>query len=181
MKIGFDLNGVLRDVLTKVESVYKKAYPNKDIIYPILPHKMFDSLTFDSEIEFTDFMNDNYLEIFGTSKEQYKGCINQFNDLCVYLKTKNIEPFIICKEVDRMIPSTFYFLSNNGCSPSKVIFVENNEDIWKEVDMLVTANHTFLSNKPEDKKSIKVSRYYNEEITNAEYNINEIKELFDIF
>lgn len=181
MKIGFDLNGVLRDILTKIETTYIKTYPNKDIVYPILPHKLFESLIFDSELELTDFMLDNYLEIFGCSKEQYKGCVNQFNDLCDYLKTKNIEPFIICKETNKMRSSTFYFLSSNGCTPDKVIFTENNDDIWKEVDILVTANHNYLTNKPEGKRTIKVNRYYNEDIRNADYEISEIKEIFDLF
>ncbi len=177
--LAFDITSVLRNTIEKIESCYVKEYPNKEIVSPIIPHKLLECLSFDSSQDLYNFLEDHYLEIFGTAREQYKGVMFQFKELTEYLEGKGYKVILLTKELDKMRPATLYFLSCNACTVSNITFVEKNEEIWENCDIYVTANHAFIEAKTEGKTVIKVKRYYNEDLA-GDFEVDEIKEIFEI-
>ena len=83
------------------------------------------------------------------------------------------EVILISREVDKSIPSTFFFLSKTGCRASNIKFVTTYADKWNDVDVLITANPQTLESKPSGKISVKVNTSYNQD-TPSDYEIDSI-------
>ena len=56
-----------------------------------------------------------------------------------------------------------FFLSKLSCKIDRLRFVQNYEDYWDGLDVLVTANPTALEAKPEGKISVKINTSYNKD------------------
>ncbi len=104
------------------------------------------------------------------------GLMNQFNNFLMDIKDdEEHEIEVVSREIDKSIPSTFFFLSKTGCKADKIRFVKRNEDEWGDADILITANPFALDNKPTGKISVKVNTSYNSTST-ADYEIDSILE-----
>jgi hypothetical protein len=110
------------------------------------------------------FMYEDYLfEIHGSAPMMYKGLDRDLEKM--YNKFKHQFDFkIVSKENWFTIPPTLFFLSK--CMPriQKYALVSTDEEIWNEVDILITTDVELLLHVPHGKKVIKVSRPYNEKI-----------------
>lgn len=177
--MAFTIDGVLRDTIKKFELSYLNTYPNNKIKYPIIPYSYLDSFDFDNQDELIGFIDENHLDIFGNSKEQYKGCMNQFNDLYYFLKEKDFQVKLISKENGKVRSSTLYYLSNNGCEVEEIKFYATFEQMWQDNDIIITTSNKLLLEKPKNKKSIKVLRDYNQDIE-SDYVITDIKDIFNL-
>jgi hypothetical protein len=80
---------------------------------------------------------------------------------------------LVSREVDKSIPSTYFFLSKTGCRADKVRFVKDYVSEWDGADILITANPQALESKPSGKISVKVKTTYNEN-TPSDYEIDSI-------
>jgi len=60
-------------------------------------------------------------------------------------------------------------------SLEQINFVQNYEDIWGNVDLLITANPRALETKPNDKISIKINSSYNKE-SKSDFELDSILE-----
>ena len=113
---------------------------------------------------FKQFMYQDYLfEIHGSAPMMYNGLDQDLEKF--YNKFKHQFDFkIVSKENWFTIPPTLFFLSK--CMPriQKYALVSTDEEIWKEVDILITTDPELLLHVPYGKKVIKVSRPYNEKI-----------------
>ena len=74
---------------------------------------------------------------------------------------EGIEVMIISRAVGRAIPATLFFLSKLECEIPEIKFVNEYEDMWDYVDVLVTANPIAINSKPEGKVSVKIDASYN--------------------
>jgi hypothetical protein len=106
------------------------------------------------------FMYEDYLfEIFASASMMYKDMDLQVNQF--YFKYKNFADFlIVSKENQFSIPSTLFFLSKIRCRFNNFSFVETNEQIWKDLDILITTDPELLDGQK--KSVIKLNRPYNE-------------------
>jgi hypothetical protein len=125
------------------------------------------------------FMYEDFtFEIFGSASMMYKNMdlhVNEFIE-----KYKNTVDFIIfSKENQFSVPSTLFFLSKIRSRFNNYRFVENNGEIWDNVDVFITTDPEFLQLIPEGKKVIKLKRPYNENLGND--SIISVLQLHDLF
>jgi hypothetical protein len=106
------------------------------------------------------FVYEDYLfEIFASAPMMYKDMdlhVNQF-----YFKYKDFADFVIVsKENQFSIPSTLFFLSKIRSRFAEFRFIETNEEMWENLDILITTDPELLDGPK--KSVIKLSRPYNE-------------------
>tara|TARA_B100000963_G_C22313896_1_gene531242 strand:+ start:75 stop:680 length:606 start_codon:yes stop_codon:yes gene_type:complete len=164
MKIGIDINEVLRDFIGQFAYTYEKYIGELDIeenpvdSFDLIKHFKFE--TVDDMNKFL-FMEAS-LEVFGHADQLHENLMAQLNMFLMDIKDEEEHEIIITsKEVAKSIPSTYFFLSKLGCRADKIIFVSKYEDIWDNIDLLITANPKALETKPNEKISVKVNSSYN--------------------
>lgn len=143
-----------------------------------------DSLAFRKQIinltaqeVFNKFIYEDYLfEIHGLAPAMYKGLENDVQKF--YQKYSNFTEFIlVSKENGFTIPPTLFFLSKVMFRAKKILFSESNNEIWNNVDVLVTTDPELLNNMPKNKKVIKADRPYNQNNKNGFINIKQLNDL----
>jgi hypothetical protein len=185
MKIGISINEVLRDFIGQFIYTYDKyIVPELEadgITVPDLEIEDVTSFNLMDHFEFKDINRFNTflyleapLEIFGHADLMSDGLMNHFNNFLVNIKDdEEHEVYLVSREVDKSIPSTYFFLSKTGCKADKIQFCHSNKNEWDGIDVLVTANVVALENKPQGKISIKVKSNYNKDIK-ADYEIDTL-------
>jgi hypothetical protein len=188
MRIAIDVNGVLRDTITKIQQVYEKWYIENphlpesgytyDIISPITSLDISQHLKFQNEDEVYDFLyTEHCMEIFGHAPSVAMSTFVDFDEFYKTNRDKH-DILIISDEIGRSKPSTLFFLSKFGCQVERVVFYSKItiDKIWNEFDVLLTANPDLLLNHPQDKKVIKFETVYNQNI-DFKNNIDTLKSL----
>jgi hypothetical protein len=185
MKIGISINEVLRDFIGQFIYTYDKyIVPELEadgVTVPDLEIEDVTSFNLMDHFEFKDINRFNTflyleapLEIFGHADLMSDGLMNHFNNFLVNIKDdEEHEVYLVSREVDKSIPSTYFFLSKTGCKSDKIQFCSSNENEWDGIDVLVTANVIALENKPQGKISIKVKSPYNKDVK-ADYEIDTL-------
>lgn len=178
MKIGIDINEVLRDFIGQLAYTYEKYIGEVDIDKnPVDSFDLINHFKFKTIDEMNKFLYlEASLEIFGHADQLHENLMNQFNMFLMDTKDEEEHEIIITsKEVAKSIPSTYFFLSKLGCRVEQINFVQNYEDIWGNVDLLITANPRALETKPNDKISIKINSSYNKE-SKSDFELDSILE-----
>jgi len=192
MRIGIEMNGVLRDTLLKFRQLYEKFYvdPQLDItedqektfeykvVEPIDSLNLVNHFLFPTQEEFYSFMYEEHpMEIFGHSPSVEMSTMNDLNDF-YYKFRDNHDILIVSDEIGKSKPASLFFLSKFGCLVEKVKFYSETtlNSMWDEVDVLLTANPDLLLKQPDGKKVIKFETEYNKHI-DSELTITTLKEL----
>lgn len=190
MKIGITIDGVIRDFITKFESVYDKYFPVEleegEEEIEESPERDIKTLDLLEYFEFsggTEELNkfmyvDASLEIFGHAGEVKLNSVEHLNQLHNLIEDMGHIPIIISKELNNSKPATLFFLSKLSSKVNNIIFVRDFDKKWDHVDTLITANPTALDTKPSGKVSIKVINHYNKDC-DSDYTIIDLKELLD--
>jgi hypothetical protein len=188
MRIGIELNGVLRDTLRKIQQEYEKWYIENsfsedeefkyEVITKLTSLEISKHLKFKNEDELYDFLyKEHTMEIFGhAGSVEISGMID-FNDF--YLDVRdNHDIIIVSDEIGKSKPASLFFISKFGCLVESVKFYSEStiNSLWDSIDILLTANPKLLLNHPENKIVIKYNTSYNSDIK-TEYEISTIKEL----
>jgi len=151
MKIGIEVNGVLRDTIEKFKQVYEKVMidgnqsellnqtyeldmsgnteenteiPNFEykIISEVNSLDLMEHFSFKDKDEFFSFMyEESPMEIFGHAPSSEMTTFNELNDLYVELRDQH-EITIISDEISKSKPATLFFLSKFGCLVEHVSF-----------------------------------------------------------
>ena len=191
MKIGIEINGVLRDTLKKIQQEYEKWYLNENwkemkfvedekdierkVISEVTSLNLNNHLVFKNEDEVYDFLyKEHTMEIFGhASSVEYSG-MNDLNDFYTEMR-ENHDIIIVSDEIGKSKPATLFFLAKFGCLVEQVRFYSEStiNSLWDSVDILLTANPKLLLNYPKDKIIIKYETSYNQDI--------EVKHFITIF
>lgn len=186
MRIGITIDGVIRDFITKFESVYDKYYPIELEEGEELPKRDINTLNLLEHFVFTggtDELNkflyiDSSLEIFGHAGETKLNSVEHLNQLHNIIEDMGHTPIVISKELNNSKPATLFFLSKLSSKVNNIIFVKDYEKKWDHVDILITADPTTLNSKPNNKISVKVINHYNKDC-NSDYTILDLKEIID--
>ena len=189
MRIGIDLNGVLRDTLGKIEQVYDKFYlSNEDdesdfkyeIIEPIDSLNLLKHFKFPSDNDLYEFLYiEHPMEIFGHAPSvEYTG-MNDLNDFYIDMRD-NHEIIIVSDEIGKSKPATLFFLSKFSCLVENIKFYseQTKNNMLDSIDVLLTANPDLLLKEVDGLKVIKYEQEYNKN-SKAKYSINKLKELKD--
>jgi hypothetical protein len=133
--------------------------------------------SFQNKEELFDFMYEEYaMELFGHSPSSELLTFNILNEL--YLNLRDDHNFIIISnEISKSKPASLFFLSKFGCLLEKVMFYneKTKNDMWDEVDILLTSNPALLLDKPSNKTLVKYKTSYNEGI-GSDYEISSLSE-----
>jgi hypothetical protein len=190
MRIGIEVNGVLRDTLKKIQQEYEKWYidnPFKEENEEEFEYKVISDLTsldilshlnFKDEDDLYNFLyKEHTMEIFGHAGSVEVSSMMDFNDFYLDMRD-NHEIVIVSDEIGKSKPATLFFISKFGCLIESVRFYSESTInlLWGSIDILLTANPKLLLNHPEDKIMIKYDTSYNSEIK-TEHSISTIKEL----
>ena len=188
MRIGIELNGVLRDTLRKIQQEYEKWYIensfNEDeefkyeVITKLTSLEISKHLKFKNEDELYDFLyKEHTMEIFGHAGSVETSGMIDFNDF--YLDVRdNHDITIVSDEIGKSKPASLFFISKFGCLVESVKFYSEStiNSLWDSIDILLTANPKLLLTHPENKIVIKYNTSYNSDIK-TEHEILTIKEL----
>jgi len=192
MRIGIEMNGVLRDTILKFRQLYEKfnidLMPELEeseepvfkyeVIEPIDSLDLLNHFTFPSKDEFYSFMYEEHpMEIFGHSPSVEMSTMNDLNEF-YYEMRDNHDILIVSDEIGKSKPASLFFLSKFGCLIEKVKFYSEStiDSMWNEIDVLLTANPNLLLNCPKDKKVIKFETEYNKHV-DSDLSITTLKEL----
>jgi 5'(3')-deoxyribonucleotidase len=176
MKIGISINEVLRDFIGQFAYTYDKYVGETDIKEgDVTNFNLIEFFKFEDITQFNRFLYlEAPLEIFGHADQMSDGLMNHFNNFIMDMNDfGEHEIELVSREVDKAIPSTYFFLSKTSCRVTNVRFVKQYEDKWKGVDVLITANPKALEAKPNGKISVKVKASYNDGVS-ADYEIDSI-------
>lgn len=190
MRIGIEVNGVLRDTLKKIQQEYEKGYIENpfreegeeefkyEIISNLTSLNISSHLKFKDEDELYNFLyKEHTMEIFGHSGSVENSTMVDLNDFYLDMRD-NHEIIIVSDEIGKSKPATLFFISKFGCLVESVRFYSESTInlLWDSVDILLTANPKLLLEYPESKTIIKYDTSYNSDIK-TEYSISTIKEL----
>jgi hypothetical protein len=188
MRIGIEINGVLRDTLKKIQQEYEKWHidnPFKEetsfkyeVKSDLTSLDIMNHLSFQNEDEVYDFIyNEHTMEIFGHSPSTEMNTMNLLNDFYLDMRD-DYEITIVSNEMGKSKPASLFFLSKFGCLVENVKFYSETtiNNMWNSIDILLTANPQLLLNYPETKYIIKYETPYNLEIK-SEYSISSLKDL----
>ena len=207
-KIGIEINGVLRDTISKFTQLYEKhMIEEKDdesktyeldlsgntkeltskeefeykIISDVTSLNLMDHFRFNDENELYSFMYEDFaMQIFGHAGSTETFTFNMLNE--IYLKYRdNNELIIVSDEMGKSKPASLFFLSKFGCQAEKVKFYSNStiNSMWNEIDILLTANPMLLLDKPKDKIVVKYSTIYNKNV-DCDNVINTLEEFDEV-
>lgn len=154
MRIGIEINGVLRDTIGKITQVYQKnlidtideerfektyeldVSGNTEEINEIVPFEYKINLPVDSleisnhfifqnkEEEYSFLFEDYVMEIFGHASSSEYTSFNDLNDVYVNLRDRH-DFIIVSDEIGKSKPASLFFLSKFGCQLEKVKFYSN--------------------------------------------------------
>jgi hypothetical protein len=191
MKIGVELNGVLRDTLKKIQQEYEKWYLNNpfleeneedDFKYEVLSElttlDILNHLKFRSEDELYDFLyKEHTMEIFGHAGSVEPSGLIELNEFYLDIRDEH-DVLIVSDEIGRSKPASLFFISKFGCLVETIKFYSEStiNSLWDSVDILLTANPKLLLNIPKNKIVIKYNTIYNKDVE-SEFNISSLKEL----
>ena len=191
MKIGIDINGVLRDTIGKFKSVYDKFLIQQTdgmeeeegfeykIIGPIDSLDLFNHFLFPSKEDMFSFMYEECpMEIFGHAPSSEMNTFNVLNDLYIKHRDK-IEFTIISDEISKSKPATLFFLSKFGCLFERILFFNEltKTQVLNDFDLIVTSNPDIIINY--NNNVVKYKTEYNEKI-NSPISISKLNELDEV-
>jgi hypothetical protein len=187
VRIGIEINGVLRDTLKKISEVYEKWYienPYRDeeskgeIISELNSLEIMKHLKFKDEDELYNFLYKEYtMEIFGhAGSVEYNG-MNDLNDFYIDMRDRH-DIMVVSDEMGKSKPASLFFLSKFGCLIESIKFYSEStiNSLWSSVDVLLTANPNLLLNHSDSVIVIKYETSYNKDIE-SKHSSTTLKEL----
>jgi len=188
MKIGIEINGVLRNTLGKIQQEYEKWYidnPFKEesefeykVKSDITTLNILEHLAFKDNDELYNFLyQEHTMEIFGHAGSVEPNGLLDLNRIYLDLRDKH-EFIIVSDEIGKSKPASLFFISKFGSLIEHVLFYSEitMDNLWSNVDILVTANPKLLLNHPQNKTLIKYETSYNSD-TQIIHQIKSIKDL----
>jgi hypothetical protein len=181
-------SGDTEEIVELNENVDVKWFEYK-ILSEVNSLELDKHFAFPSKDELYTFMYEDYtMELFGHSPSTEINTFNILNDLYIELRD-NYKLLIVSDEIGKSKPASLFFLAKFGCLLEQVFFYSEitKNDMWDNVDILLTANPILITNKPDNKIVVKFKTKYNENVksdyeisTLSEFNLllNKIKESY---
>jgi hypothetical protein len=172
MKIGIELNHIIRDVNSQILKYYvkdiDKTFDEKKVDKNLV--SFIDTLGFKSKKAKDNFIYIDYpYEIFGCANTTHRNTSPMLNKWLTELDNEGLNSENVCvfslKENALTIQSSYYFLSKIGCRVRNVFFPKNGVDMWNKCDVIITTDERIVKSKPEGKKVILIQTKDNTHLT----------------
>lgn len=187
MRIGIELNNIVRDINKQIVKYYKKdidkSFDDKNVNYNVL--NIIDTLGFKSKKEKFEYMYVDYpYEIFGCAPTMHRNLSVTINNWIISLNNKEDDKYDVklfsLKEEGLSIQSTYYFLSKIGCRVREMFFPKDGIEMWDKCDVIITTNDRIVYNKPYDKVVVLINTDDNNLAKNsADINYNSLMDLIN--
>jgi len=195
MNISIDINGVLRDTISKIEQTYIKWYIESNMViseennnFNYNVKKPIKTLDLSEHFAFPDgadglyefLYNEFPMEIFGHAGSVEYNSMNDLNDFYYLFRDKH-DIRLISDEMGKSKPATLFFLSKFGCMIENIFFYNTQtiDNMWNQTDLILTANPKLIDNKRENKVVVKYNSEYNTNCTST-LSIDKFKEFISI-
>jgi hypothetical protein len=161
MKIGIELNYLIRDINSQMLKYYMKdidkSFDDSNVETNVT--KFIDSLGFKTKKAKETFLYVDYpYEIFGCAKTIDRNSSVMLNGWLEKMDNEGYNgsevSLFSLKENALTIQSTYYFLSKIGCRVRNMFFPKDGVDMWNKCDVIITTNERIVRNKPDDKKVV---------------------------
>ena len=184
MRIGIDLNNVLRAFNEQVIKYYEKCYNVEIDLGDTKPEdvRLNELLTFKTKNDKNRFYYEDYpYEIYGCGTTMELMLLPHLNEWIKIMEEKgNTVCMVSVNEHILSMQSTMFFLSKIGVKSRFVYMPKEISDLNDKIDILVTANPSILKNNNMI-KIIGVKRGYNEDvIDNADLVVNDLEDVFKL-
>ena len=165
MKIGIELNNIVRDLNKQIIKYYKKdinqSFDDKNVNYNVT--NVIDSIDFKSKKAKFEYMYVDYpYEIFGCATTTHRNLAVTINNWLISLGNKEDDNYDVklfsLKEEALSIQSTYYFLSKIGCRVREMFFPKDGVEMWDKCDVIITLNERIIDNKPEGKVVVLINK-----------------------
>jgi hypothetical protein len=210
MRIGIEINGVLRDTMGKFVQLYEKHMIEEEggetnlktfdidesgnpqeltspeefeykILSDVTSLELMDHFRFNDENELYSFMYEDFpMQLFGHAGSTETFTFNDLNE--IYLKYRdNNELLIVSDEMGKSKPASLFFLSKFGCQLEKIKFYSNTT-----INSMWDEVDVLLTSNPnlilEKPKDKTVVKYITNYNKNieSEYEIEKIKDFDEI-
>lgn len=165
MKIGIELNNIVRDLNKQIIKYYKKdinqSFDDKNVNYNVT--NIIDNIDFKSKKAKFEYMYVDYpYEIFGCASTTHRNLAVTINNWLISLGNKEDDRYDVklfsLKEEALSIQSTYYFLSKIGCRVREMFFPKDGVEMWDKCDVIITLNERIIDNKPEGKVVVLINK-----------------------
>lgn len=174
-----EFSGDTEEILELNENTNDNKFEYK-ILSPVTSLDLENHFLFKDKDELYSFMYEDYtMELFGHAPSTEMMTFNLLNDIYYNLRDTH-DLIIVSDEIGRSKPSSLFFLSKFGCLVEKIFFYSEitKNNMWNDIDILLTANPRLLLNKPSNKIVIKYITHFNKDIE-SEYSISSLSEFED--
>jgi|TARA_R110000868_G_scaffold72567_1_gene211343 hypothetical protein len=174
-----EFSGDTEEILELNENTKDNKFEYK-ILSPVTSLDLENHFLFKDKDELYSFMYEDYtMELFGHAPSTEMMTFNLLNDIYYNLRDTH-DLIIVSDEIGRSKPSSLFFLSKFGCLVEKIFFYSEitKNNMWNDIDILLTANPSLLLNKPSNKIVIKYITHFNKDIE-SEYSISSLSEFED--
>lgn len=187
MKIGIELNNIVRDINGQILKYFKKDikkdYDDKNVDLNVL--NISETLPFKSDKARKTFLYIDYpYEIFGCAKNMHRNLQVRLTDWIDSLNNRDEEQCELThfslKEDALTIQSTYYFLSKTGTRVREMYFPKDGKDMWNICDVLITTDERIVKTKPSNKVVVLIKKNDNSElIKHADLVYDNLLDLMD--
>jgi hypothetical protein len=174
-----EFSGDTEEILELNENTNDNKFEYK-ILSPVTSLDLENHFLFKDKDELYSFMYEDYtMELFGHAPSTEMMTFNLLNDIYYNLRDTH-DLIIVSDEIGRSKPSSLFFLSKFVCLVEKIFFYSEitKNNMWNDIDILLTANPNLLLNKPSNKIVIKYITHFNKDIE-SEYSISSLSEFED--
>lgn len=161
MRIGIELNGIIRNINEQILDYYVKDFDktfDKDKV-KLNRVNFIKQIPFKSQKDVDKFMYVDYpYEVFGcagTCSMHLPNTINTWHKK----NDKKIDLVVFSlMESGLSIQSTYFFLSKIGCKIREAFFPKKAHEIWNKCDVVITTNKDVVKSKPKYKKVVLIEK-----------------------
>ncbi len=185
VRIGIDINDVIRDYTGQFIKCYKKMIDPKfeKEVSDIESFDFVEEFGFGSESEYHDFKyTDAAFEIHARAEmkdSRLYGTLTDWVDNVLKSLDTDEDPEVFYFspfELGLTIPSTLSFLASHGLRVREYYFPINSMEMYNKCDIMITANPNLISNCPEGKKVFKINSAYNKDVE-SEFSFNSLYDM----
>ena len=187
MKIGIELNNIIRDINFQLVKYYKKdidkSFNDEDFDYNItdvLPKLKFKNKKAKYEYVYVDYP----YEIFGCANAMDRKLNVTINNWLISLHEREDDKYEVCafsdKEESLTIQSTYFFLSKIGSRIREMVFPINVTEMWDKCDVIITNNKDLIKSKPQGKVVVLINNNDNSKWKKkCDFNYDSLMELLE--
>lgn len=181
MRIGIELNGIIRNINEQILDYYVKDFDKTFDKEKVKLNKVnfIKQIPFKSQKDADKFMYIDYpYEVFGCADTCSMHLSNTLNTWHKKYDNKNELLLFSLMESGLSIQSTYFFLSKIGCKIREVFFPKKANDIWHKCDVVITTNKDVVKSKPKYKKVVLIEKSDNKHlIKNADLTYKTLDEI----